>query len=284
MPKPPVSPVCLSVSTPPRPFLKWVGGKRQLLPELLARVPENFETYFEPFVGGGALFFSLQPILACLMDINPDLINIYQVIQTDVEALIQDLQQHRNTADYFYGMRGADRATTYHTWTPVQRASRLIYLNKTCYNGLYRVNSQGHFNSPYGSYKNPRILDAKNLYACHVALQDVQIRVGSFEGVIDSAKAGDFVYFDPPYVPVSATANFTSYSQGGFGLEMQEKLRDVCGELDRRGVQFMVSNSAVPLVLELYQSFRIDTVEAARAINSNGAKRGKVKEVIVRNY
>ncbi|MGA1624873.1 MAG: DNA adenine methylase [Prochlorothrix sp.] len=264
--------------------MKWAGGKRQLLPELLDRVPEQFKTYFEPFVGGGALFFSLQPILAHLTDINPDLINMYQVIQTEVEALIEDLQQHRNTADYFYRIRNVDRSPAYATWSPIQKASRLIYLNKTCYNGLYRVNSKGHFNSPYGSYKNPTLVDHKNLRACHCALQEVTIEVASFEAVLTQASTGDFVYFDPPYVPVSSTANFTSYSQDGFGPEMQERLRDVCVELDRRGVQFMLSNSYAPIVLELYGGFRIDTVQASRAINSNAAKRGKVKEVIVRNY
>lgn len=267
-----------------RPFLKWAGGKRQLLPELLDRVPPTFKTYFEPFVGGGALFFSLQPILAHLTDINPDLINIYQVIQTDVEALIEDLQQHCNTADYFYTLRNADRSPTYQSWTAVQKASRLIYLNKTCYNGLYRVNSKGYFNTPYGSYKKPTIVDINNLRACHVALQEVELGVASFAAVLTKASTGDFVYFDPPYVPVSATANFTSYSQDGFGLEMQVKLRDVCVELDRQGVQFMVSNSYAPIVLDLYNAFKVETVEAARAINSNAAKRGKVQEVIVTNY
>ncbi|MGB7416719.1 MAG: DNA adenine methylase, partial [Thermosynechococcaceae cyanobacterium] len=233
-----------------RPFLKWAGGKKQLLPELLPRIPQTFDRYFEPFIGGGALFFALQPEQAILSDINPDLINVYQVIQSDVESLIQDLKQHRHEKDYFYKLRSVDRTKTYKSWSPVRKASRLIYLNKTCFNGLFRVNSKGQFNTPFGSYKNPTIVDEANLRACSTALQTTQICLRSFERIFEDAKAEDFVYFDPPYIPLSTTASFTGYSKSGFNMEMQIKLRDVCLALHKRGTKFMVSNSSAPLIFE----------------------------------
>ncbi|MGF1535328.1 MAG: DNA adenine methylase [Elainellaceae cyanobacterium] len=269
--------------TPPRPFIKWVGGKTQLLPELMRRIPKRIDRYFEPFLGGGALFFHLQPEKAVLTDINPDLVSLYQVIRDSVEELIADMGQHVHSKDYYYAIRSIDRTAGYAAWTEIQKASRLIYLNKTCYNGLYRVNSKGQFNVPFGRYKNPTILNADNLRACSQALQGTAIAVRDFRSVKESAQPGDFVYFDPPYAPLSATANFTGYTKDGFDRDMQYALRDLCRELDRKGVRFMVSNSSAPLVLDLYQEFKVERVYATRLINSKAGRRGKIPEVLVTN-
>ena len=267
-----------------RPFVKWAGGKTQLLPELLTRVPERFTRYFEPFVGGGALFFALTPERAVLSDVNPDLINAYNVVKSNLTELMRDLRRHIYCEEYYYKVRNVDRTSAYKRWSSVRRAGRLIFLNKTCYNGLYRVNSKGEFNTPFGDYKNPKILDRDNLLACSRELQRATIVLESFEGVLKRAKKGDFVYFDPPYAPLSATSNFTSYSKGGFDSVMQVALRDVCLKLDKKGIKFMVSNSSAPLILELYKMFKISFVTASRAINSKVAGRGEIEEVIVTNY
>lgn len=266
------------------PFLKWVGGKGQLLPALLSRMPKKLDRYFEPFVGGGALFFNLQPSKAFLSDANPELINLYEVVRDNVAALIKDLKKHVYEEKYYYKIRGADRTSAYKKWSPVKRASRLIYLNKTCFNGLYRVNSEGFFNVPFGRYNNPTIVDANNLRACSAALQKVAIKLGEFTDIEPIVKKGDFVYFDPPYVPLSATSAFTSYGKNGFDLKMQRSLFELCCRLDDRGIHFMLSNSSAPFVLELYKQFKIEFVSATRSINSKGAKRGAIKEVIVTNY
>lgn len=277
-----------------RPFLKWAGGKSRLLHELRSRLPEQFRNYFEPFVGGGALYFGVAPLEhprsesanreAVLSDINNELINAYRVVQQQLEELLIDLRRHTHTSRYFYHLRNADRDPGYWTWSPVERASRLIYLNRTCFNGLYRVNSRGEFNVPFGDYKNPTIVDEKNLRACSARLQGVSLRLQSFEKVVEDAQQGDFVYFDPPYVPLSATSHFTGYTKEGFSDDVQLRLRDVCIALDRKGVKVMVSNSSAPLIHDLYRDFRIEIVYAPRAINSKGDKRGRIEEVIVRNY
>ena len=267
-----------------KPFVKWVGGKTQLLPELTARIPDNFSRYFEPFVGGGALFFYLQPEQSILIDINEELTNTYRVMKEKTEELIAALKQHTYEKDYYYRVRNIDRTNEYKNWSDVQRANRLIYLNKSCFNGLYRVNSKGEFNTPFGSYKNPRIVDEANLRAASIALQKAQIITGSFLEVESMINRDDFVYFDPPYAPLNATSNFTGYSQEGFDGELQEELRNLCDRLNQRGIRFMVSNSSAPLILDLYQNYQIDFVYATRAINSKGHKRGKIPEVIVSNY
>lgn len=283
-----------------KPFLKWAGGKSKLLPELLERMPAELGgRYFEPFLGGGALFFATHggntqapshglsdgvarvPVLS---DVNPELVNAYRVVRDDLDALLRLLRAHKHNKRYYYRIRDADRDPGYWTWAPLERASRLIYLNKTCFNGLYRVNSRGEFNVPFGDYESPTIADEDNLRACSAALAGADIECASFESVSSIARAGDFVYFDPPYAPVSATAHFTGYAKGGFSADLQRSLADVCRSLDQRGVRFMLSNSNAPLVVDLYRSFRVETVYAPRAINAKGDRRGKVAEIIVRNY
>ena len=267
-----------------KPFVKWVGGKTQLLPELTSRIPSNFSRYFEPFIGGGALFFHYSPEQSTLIDINEELTNAYRVIKYQTEELITDLKRHIHEKDYYYQIRNVDRSSEYKLWSDVRRASRLIYLNKTCFNGLYRVNSKGKFNTPMGSYKNPKIVDEVNLRACSKALASAEIINGSFLEVEEKVQGDDFVYFDPPYAPLNATSNFTGYSQKGFDNQMQLDLRNLCDRLDKKGVRFMVSNSNAPLILDLYRDYKIELVYATRAINSKGHKRGKIPEVIVTNY
>lgn len=267
-----------------KPFVKWVGGKTQLLPELVSRIPDRFSRYFEPFVGGGALFFHYSPKQSTLIDINEELTNAYKVIKYKTDELIADLRQHIYEKDYYYQIRNVDRTEEYKSWSDIRRASRLIYLNKTCFNGLYRVNSKGEFNTPMGRYKKPKIVDETNLRACSQALQKAEIISGSFLEVEERVGSNDFVYFDPPYAGLNATSNFTGYSQKGFDKKMQLSLRNLCDRLNRKGVRFMVSNSNTSLILDLYQDYKIDFVYATRAINSKANKRGKIPEVIVTNY
>ncbi|RMG43212.1 MAG: DNA adenine methylase [Candidatus Dadabacteria bacterium] len=267
-----------------KPFIKWAGGKSQLLEELINRVPKHFNRYFEPFLGGGALFFALRPVIAHLSDINPELINVYQVVRDNPDLLIEELSKHKYEKIYYYKIRNVDRYETFNNWSNTKRAARLIYLNKTCFNGLYRVNSRGEFNVPFGRHKNPTICDTENLIACSELLQSAEISVKSFELAVKDARADDFVYFDPPYAPLNKTSNFTGYSKNGFDEAMQVKLKETCVELNRKGVKFMLSNSSAAIVLELYKDFNVEFVKASRAINSNAAKRGKINEIIVRNY
>ena len=268
------------------PFLKWVGGKRQLLPAINKFMPSSYKTYFEPFVGGGAVLFGIQPDKAVINDFNNELINVYQVIKNHPEELIEDLKQHKNEPDYFYKIRELDRKASFTKLSNIEKASRIIYLNKTCYNGLYRVNNAGEFNSPFGKYKNPNIVNDVTIKAVSKFLnkKDITILNGDFEEAVNSAKKGDFVYFDPPYVPVSESANFTGYVQGGFDLKEQQRLRDVCNRLSNRGVKFLLSNSSTDKVHELYEGYSISIVKATRAINSNASKRGAIDEVLIKNY
>ncbi|MCB9729816.1 MAG: DNA adenine methylase [Deltaproteobacteria bacterium] len=265
---------------PPQPILKWAGGKRSLLPDLCARLPARFERYYEPFFGGGALFFHLLPDVARLSDVNSELIDLYRVTRDSVEELIEDLRTHRYERGYYYAMRATDPRTL----GPVQRASRTIYLNRTCFNGLYRVNRRGQFNVPMGRYQDPVICQADRLRAASQALAGVDLRDADFTWVLDEARAGDFVYFDPPYQPVSRTANFTSYARGDFGEKDQAHLAEVFSALASRGVHCMLSNSDTPLVRDLYGEFRCERVFAPRAISRRGDGRQSVAEVIVLSY
>lgn len=262
-----------------KPFIKWVGGKRQLLPELRKRIPSSFGTYHEPFVGGGALFFDLGPSSAVLSDANERLVRTYIAIRDRVESVIKILETYPHSRDFFERLRSCRVDNFDHEYV----AAWFVYLNKTCFNGLYRVNSRGVFNAPFGDQANPAICDADNLRACSAALQSVEIRHEHFANVLSRAKTNDLVYFDPPYVPLSASSSFTSYTSEGFDISEQVKLRDVARELKRRGVHVLLSNSSAPLVSTLYgNDFTIEQIEAGRAINCDGAKRGKVAESILR--
>ncbi len=265
----------------PRPFLKWAGGKGQLISQYIPHFPAGFSTYHEPFLGGGAIFFHLLPARSRLMDINPELVNLFECIRDHVDAVIIRLAEHRDQhcQDYYYQMR-AEVPTQ-----AIARAARLVYLNKTCFNGLYRENSKGFFNVPMGRYKNPPICDPDLLYAAASALQTAHIAQQPFEAVLDHATTRqDFVYFDPPYYPISATSKFTSYNRYAFTELDQIRLRQVFGELRDRGVKVMLSNSDCPFIRDLYQDFTIHTISASRSINSNAEKRGKITEVLVTSY
>lgn len=269
------------------PVVKWVGGKRQLIDDLTPLFPKKITAYCEPFVGGGAVLFSLQPKIAYVNDINAELINIYEVIRDDVDALIAALSEHKNEEKYFYSIRDWDRdSETYLQRSKVQRAARIIYLNKTCYNGLFRVNNAGEFNAPYGHYKKPNIVSAPTLRAVSNYFQSTQLTFTNtdYAEVLSNVSKGTFVYLDPPYDPVSDTANFTGYTRGGFDRTEQVRLRECCDELTRRKIKFMLSNSATEFIREQYADYDITPVRAKRAINSNASKRGHVDEVVIRNY
>lgn len=269
------------------PVLKWAGGKRQLLETFQPLLPNEITTYCEPFVGGGALLFHLQPNTAYINDINPELILVYTVIKENVEALITELEKYENTAEYFYAVRDWDRdKTRYDARTDVQKAARVLYLNKTCFNGLYRVNNAGEFNSPFGDYRNPNIVNAPVLRAVSAYFNsaDIHMTTMDYAEVLKSVPKGAFVYLDPPYDPVSETASFTGYSKGGFPRADQIRLRECCDDLTARGVKFMLSNSATDFILEQYAAYNVTIVQAKRAVNSVASKRGEVDEVVVRNY
>lgn len=267
--------------TYPRPFLKWAGGKSRLISQYQDYFPKDYKTYYEPFLGGGAIFFYLQPSQAILTDINADLILTYQCVRDHLEELITLLQKHKqgHNSEYYYDVRN------YHTGTDLEKAARFIYLNKTCFNWLYRVNSQGKFNVPIGKYKNPGICQEKVLKVASVALEKVEIKHANFEEVLNYATtSNDFVYFDPPYYPLSPTSNFTAYSNFCFDENQQIKLRDIFIKLANKGVKVMLSNSDCPFIRDLYSGFNVHTISAARSINSNAQKRGKITEILVTSY
>lgn len=273
-----------STSFRPKPFVKWAGGKSQLIEKLRLRLPKNFGCYYEPFVGGGALFFDLLPRRAVLSDNNEELINLYRVIRNNVNELLESVEKHRYEKDYYYQLRDVDRQDHYQSWSDVEKASRFLYLNKTCFNGLYRVNAKGQFNVPFGKYSNPRIADAEQLLAASAVLQRVELVCGGFEQIEELLNKGDFVYFDPPYMPRSDTASFTSYTKEGFGVEGQESLAKFCRKISEKGVKWMLSNSPTELIYDLYEGFNFSVVSATRAINSKASKRGEVEELIITNY
>lgn len=287
--QPPVAPPTREAAAP---FLKWAGGKGALLEQYERFFPtRRVRAYFEPFVGSGAVFFHLRGrgIAAHyrLSDINSELINAYCVLRDQPDALIERLRAHQqqHSRQHYYAVRDMDRADGWpHAFDPVTRAARLIYLNRTCYNGLWRVNRRGHFNVPMGRYRNPRILDEGRLRVASLALQGVVIVGETAEEAVREAQAGDFVYFDPPYVPLSRTAHFTAYYTEGFGEQEQRALAETFRRLAERGCLIMLSNSDTPLVRELYRGFRIETVQATRRINSRAERRGLIGEVVVLNY
>lgn len=267
------------------PIVKWVGGKTKLLAELVARVPSHYVRYFEPFVGGGALFFRLQPTLAMLSDANAELIECYRQVQGDVEGVLCAAQVHEalHTESHFYAMRSKWNEER-DTLSPAVRAATFLYLNKTCYNGLWRENRRGEFNVPAGRYAHPTIANPEVLRAAAQALRGARLSAAPFDRVLDEARSSDFVYFDPPYDPVGTTADFTSYTALGFGPADQERLASAFRALAGRGCAVMLSNSDTPFVRRLYAGFRIDRVTCVRQINSKADRRGKVPEVIVRSF
>jgi DNA adenine methylase len=279
----------VSVNPLVKPFVKWAGGKRQLVPTILANhLPKNYnlQTYYEPFIGGGALLFSLQPKKAVINDSNAELINCYKIIKNSLDELIEDLKNHKNNEYYYYDIRDWDREKNFKSKTEVQRASRIIFLNKTCYNGLFRVNSQGQFNVPFGKYKNPNILDIAVLKAVNKYLNENQVRIlnSDFQEAVKDAKPGDFIYLDPPYDPVSETASFTGYDVNGFNKQEQRRLKEVFDDLNSRGCHILLSNACTEFIEDLYKDYLHTKISAIRAINCNGKKRGKVDEILVKNY
>jgi DNA adenine methylase len=261
------------------PFVKWVGGKREVLPALLPHVPSRFGAYFEPFVGGGALFFHLAPGRAVLADRNERLARAYRGVQQEVGRVVDLLRGYPQTKEFYLELRARDIDPA----TDAEVAAWLIFLNKTGFNGLYRVNSRNRFNVPYGAHLRPNTCDEPTLRGCARALAGATILHADFEASTAAAVEGDFVYFDPPYVPVSPSSSFTSYTAGGFGLAEQERLRDVALRLKRRGVQVLLSNSATPLVERLYSpSFQLVPLLAKRRVNRVAAGRGEVTEYLIK--
>ncbi len=259
--------------------IKWAGGKAQLLDQLDELLPEKFSTYIEPFVGGGALFFHLLPADAVLIDLNSELINFYTVVRDDVESLIESLKVHKNQSDYYYKIRNLDPSKL----SSLDRASRFLYLNKTSYNGLWRTNKKGVFNVPFGRHKNVRLFDEENIRLVSLSLKNAKIISGDFTMALQYAKAGDFIYMDPPYHPLSRTSNFTSYS-GKFSEKDQIRLSECFKELDRIGAFVMLSNSNTDFIKSLYKGYDIHTVKATRRINSKSDGRGAIDEVVIRNF
>jgi DNA adenine methylase len=274
-----------------KPYLKWAGGKRQLLPEIRKYLPADMRgiTYYEPFAGAGAVFFDLQPPKAVINDYNAELMLSYRVIRDRVEDLIAALRVHQtqNNKTYYYNIRDMDRnPAAFERLPDIEKAARLIFLNKTCYNGLYRVNSRGLFNVPYGRHKNPAVCEEPVLRAVHAYLAacDIEIQTGDFEDSVKNTTANSFVYFDPPYHS-PGKANFTAYQAGGFNDTEQIRLRDVFVSLTRRGVPCLLSNADTPFIRRLYEekNLEIIRVSAKRAINSNAHGRNGINEVLIKN-
>ncbi|MEH1890737.1 MAG: DNA adenine methylase [Nostoc sp.] len=269
--------------TSPRPFLKWAGGKSRLIQQYIPYFPKSYKNYYEPFLGGGAVFFYLQPSAAILTDINADLINTYYCVRDHVEELISLLKEHkiRHNKDYYYSIRN------YSGGTDIEKAARIIYLNKTCFNGLYRVNSQGKFNVPLGRYENPNICHENLLRLASIALSHAEIQQADFTEVLNHATSSDdFVFFDPPYHPISDTSYFTAYNQNCFSKKDQELLRDTCAELASRGVKVMVCNSDSEFTSKIYTDINFETyrIKAARSINSNIKNRGMIYELLITSF
>lgn len=278
------------VATKPKPFLKWVGGKGRLISQLLPLFPIEFNAYYEPFFGGGAVFYELLPETGQINDINPSLIGAYTNIRDHVKDVIAMLEQIE--IDYLKLNEDARREQYYlyrdeynaEKPSTIRKTALLIFLNRTGFNGLYRENSKGGYNVPFGKYANPTICDKPTLLACSQALKKLKITNVSFVEAVKNAKAGDFVYLDPPYYPVNATSNFTSYSVDGFSGEDQLRLKELFDDLTKRGVKAALSNSDTPFIRDLYKDYRQEFVKAGRAINSVASKRGKISEIVVLNY
>lgn len=272
-----------------KPFVKWAGGKRQIVDKLLMYAPDEFNTYYEPFVGGGALLFELSPKKAVINDSNKELINVYNVLRNEEKfkkmCSILNTYEKNNSEEFYYELRNKDRnKSSFDRLSDYKRAGRTIYLNKACFNGLYRVNSKNEFNVPFGKKTKVNTYDIGNLITVsnYLTMNDIKILNVDFEDSVKAAQKGDFIYFDPPYD--SETSIFNSYTEAGFGKEEQRRLAKVYKELSNKGCYVMLSNNNTTLIKELYKDFNIHIIEAKRSINSNGKKRGKVEEVIITNY
>jgi DNA adenine methylase len=273
-----------------KPILKWAGGKRQLLQQILPLIPQIKGTYFEPFFGGGAVFFELKPPKAVLNDINSELINLYNVYFDEIHLnkFIGLLKTHaqNHSKEYFYQIREMDRNPSFQQLNFIDRAARIFYLNKACFNGLYRVNASGYFNVPFNNSKKVNLIDEVNFKEISEFFQQNAITFSSndFEDVVKKAKKTDFVYFDPPYDVISDKPSFTTYAKDSFGLEAQKRLAKVCSDLNQRGVKWLLSNHNTPLINDIYKEFTIQVIQAKRMINSKADQRGFVDEVLIRNY
>jgi len=269
------------------PFVKWVGGKRQLLQDIEQHIPKVFSKYCEPFVGGGAVLFHIQPKNAIINDFNKELVNLYQIIKNNPNELIEDLKKHRNEKEYFYEIRELDRnENIYYSLSNIEKASRIIFLNKTCYNGLFRVNRAGEFNTPFGRYKNPNIINDITIKAVsnYLNKSNIIIENKDYEQIISNLKKGSFVYIDPPYDPVSDSSSFTGYTKSGFDKCEQERLKANCDKLNSKGIKFLLSNSSTNFITSLYKNYNISLVKAKRMINSKSSNRGEITEVLIKNY
>lgn len=275
-----------------KPIMKWVGGKRELLPELRKNIPSSFDketnTYYEPFIGGGALLFDILPHHGVINDSNEELINLYKVVKNDVDSLIREISSYPYDKDFYYSIRELDRREGFPDFlSDIKRAARTLYLNKTCFNGLYRVNKKGQFNTPFGKYSNPTICKEDDLkdVSSYFNDNDISIMSGDFAQCAKDAQEGDFVYLDPPYVPLSKTSSFTSYTKEGFEDCDQKRIKSIIDDLSNNGVYVLMSNSSSPDVFDLYSSdYSVETVKVARKVNSKAHKRNKIDEFLIKNY
>lgn len=283
--------VVINLSKRIKPVLKWAGGKRQLLEKIIPIIEnklDNSGTYFEPFFGGGAVLFFLQPSKAIINDFNQELIDMYKVIRDQPYELIEELKKHKNTKEHFYDIRNLDRKDNFIEFTKIEKAARTIYLNKTCFNGLYRVNSKGEFNVPFANNKNPLIVDQETILGISSYLKDNKIEIMNvdFEKAVKKAKKGDYIYFDPPYFPLNKTSSYTSYTKESFDLNDQIRLRDLAKKMKNKGINFAISNSDSKEIHNLYSDkeyFEVKRVEANRSINSKGNLRQAITEILIIN-
>lgn len=268
------------------PIVKWVGSKRRLIETLISLIPEHYDTYCEPFVGGGSLLFALEPKKAWINDINQELMLMYELVKNDLDSINEILAKFENTAECFYKVREWDRDENYKSRPAIERVARLLYLNRTCYNGLYRVNSKGYFNAPFGSYKNPKFLNMENAQLVSEYLKNNDVKMSSldFSDVISNVEKGSFVYLDPPYMPLEKKYSFTKYAVNDFNIEDHNALFECCKYLDQKGIKFMLSNSMTNDVLKLFSCFSITEVKTRRLISSKVHSRGEISEVVIRNY
>lgn len=273
-----------------KPVLKWAGGKRQLIKYIKNDYPQKFNNYFEPFIGGGSVFFDLQPKKKTYInDFNPEIINVYEIIKNSPNELIQKLEKHNknHSKEYYYTIRNLDRdEVAFSHIDNISKAARTIYLNRTCYNGLFRVNRKGYFNTPMGRYVNPLICDKDNIMnvSSYFNSSKINFSCGDFSKILSKAKEKDFVYLDPPYFPISETSSFTDYTKIGFTKDDQIRLLETCNLLNDKKVLFMQSNSDCDFIWELYQDYKIERVPVKRYINSKGNERTQLFELIIRNY